>query len=176
MSLLRTTISSRNLCRSFLTARHTRRNTQTKRLFRTSHARKKVEEEDDIEIEDPGLYEVILPPDPPIWGVKHITPRTVPDTILKPPYVTRSRIANRGKGSLLASTNGLLENVDAGPDSTVNDDENTAANFNHDPYSGDGRIKLGSEDEKRLRRAGHLAKRVLEMAGTLVRVSVLFVI
>lgn len=38
-------------------------------------------------------------------------------------------------------------------------------------YSGDGRIQLGSNEETRLRKAAHLARRVLQFASTLVQVS-----
>lgn len=37
---------------------------------------------------DFGHYDIILPPDPPIWGVSHINPRTVPKHIIKPPYAS----------------------------------------------------------------------------------------
>ena len=38
------------------------------------------------DLEDFGDYEIILPPDPPIFGTLHITPRSVPKHILRPPY------------------------------------------------------------------------------------------
>lgn len=41
-------------------------------------------------------------------------------------------------------------------------------------YSGDGRIRLGSEDEVRLRKAAKLARSVLHFAGTLVKVRYLY--
>lgn len=167
MNLLRTTtIFSRHpRCQSILTARNAAQSSPAKRYFWASPVRKYGEE--DVEIEDPGLYEVILPPDPPIWGVSHLKPRVVPDSIPKPSYVIRSRIGNSGVGD---ASSGSAADVDA-PQAILIDDEKVLSNFNHDPYTGDGRIKLGSDDEKRIRRAGNLANRVLRMAGKLVGVS-----
>ena len=93
------------------------------------------------DIDDPGIYEVILPPDPPVWGVSNIIRRTVPEHIKRPPYV------------LLGNTAGVL------------------APSHGDPYQGDGRIELGNDTERCLRRAAALANRVLSKAEELVRVS-----
>ncbi|EPQ58880.1 methionyl aminopeptidase [Gloeophyllum trabeum ATCC 11539] len=41
--------------------------------------------------------------------------------------------------------------------------------FNGDPWEGDGLIKLGTEEERRMRRAASLAKDVLTYAGDLVK-------
>lgn len=166
MNLLRTTtIFSRNPYRqSILNVRCAAQSYHAKRYFWATSVRKN--DDEDVEIEDPGLYEVILPPDPPIWGVSHIKPRTVPDSTPKPPYVARRRV---GEGRLGNSSSGNTADADA--TQAILDDEKVISNFNHDPYTGDGRIKIGSEDEKRIRRAGSLAKRVLRMAGKLVRVS-----
>lgn len=100
-------------------------------------------------IEDYGDYEIILPPEPIRWGVKHISPRAVPESIPRPPYasaVSSNRVANED-----------LDNTDP---------------YHGDPYEGDGRILLGSESEERLRRAGALAKEVLREAGQLVKVKI----
>ncbi|KAI9447868.1 methionyl aminopeptidase [Lactarius indigo] len=83
-----------------------------------------------------GIYSVILPPEPFVFGVSHIVQRPVPPHIPRPPYVTPS---SRPHGRGVTST------------------------------SGDGRIKLGSSGERRLRSAARLARNVLEYAGTLVK-------
>lgn len=101
----------------------------------------------DGDIDDTGIYEVILPPDPPIWGTSHISPRSVPISIPRPPYVRH--------GVYPSST--AREGIDP---------------WHGDPYYGDGLIELGGEHEKRLRRACTLAKRVLEKAEEIVRVRV----
>lgn len=44
--------------------------------------------------------------------------------------------------------------------------------FHGDPYTGDGRITLGSPEEVSLRRSASLAKDVLEFAGNQVEVGV----
>lgn len=93
------------------------------------------------DIDDPGIYEVILPPDPPVWGVSNIIRRIVPEHIKRPPY------------ALLGSASGIL------------------APNHGDPYQGDGRIELGNDTERCLRRTAALAKRVLSKAEELVRVS-----
>lgn len=140
MSLLRTTTSAlRAFCRS---GHCNRRAIQWRWLNLTS---REIEGDD---IDDTGIYEVVLPPDPPIYGVSHITPRNVPDAIPRPPYATRDRVE---RGILSPS-----ESADP---------------FHGDPYSGDGRIILGGPDETRLRRAAAIAKQVLERAKTLVKVS-----
>ena len=82
-----------------------------------------------------GIYSVILPPEPFVFGVSHISQRPVPPHILRPPYVT--------------------------PSSSAQPTSN----------SGDGRIQLGSPEERRLRSAARLARNVLEYAGTLVKVK-----
>ena len=162
MSFSRTTTIIRSLSRTFFLTRHASLSINARRLFRSSASRR---EEEDIEIEDPGLYEVILPPDPPVWGVSHISPRKVPDCITKPPYVERRRVRE------VTASCEFSQNKDADFVGTYNGDEKESANFNHDPYTGDGRIQLGSEDEGRVRRSAQLAKRTLEMAANLVRVS-----
>lgn len=88
--------------------------------------------------DDFGIYSVILPPEPFVFGVSHIAQRPVPPHILRPPYVTPSSRAHSGGA---AST------------------------------SGDGRIQLGSSEDRRLRSAAQLARNVLEYAGTLVKVK-----
>lgn len=95
---------------------------------------------------DFGSYSVILPPEPFVFGVDHIRARSVPSHISLPPYVASLPLSLRRAG------------VDERP-------------FNGDPYTGDGRIELGSEAESHLRTAAKLAKTTLEFAGSLVNVG-----
>ena len=37
----------------------------------------------------PGDYSVVLPKEPLVWGVSHITPRPVPKHIPRPPYIKK---------------------------------------------------------------------------------------
>lgn len=92
------------------------------------------------DIDDPGLYEVILPPDPPVWGVSNIIRRSVPEYIKRPPYARLGKAAD-----ILDPKHG-------------------------DPYEGDGRIELGNDSERRLRSAAARAKLVLKKAEELARV------
>ena len=39
-----------------------------------------------LNLKEPEGYSVILPPEPFVFGVSHIQPRSVPDHIVKPPY------------------------------------------------------------------------------------------
>ena len=97
------------------------------------------------EPENFGSYSVILPPEPFVFGVSHIAPRVVPPHIPLPPYVQSLPLLGRKPGE-------------------------HERPFNGDPYSGHGRIPLGGGDELRLRKAAHLAKLVLDYAGSLVKV------
>ena len=91
-----------------------------------------------------GDYHIILPPEPFVWGVSHIVPRVVPPNIVKPPYALKSRETSRN------------------------------IHHNHrDLAHGDSEtIPLGGDEERRLRNAAILAKKVLQYAGTLVKVKV----
>jgi hypothetical protein len=93
-----------------------------------------------------GTYSIILPPEPFVLGVSHISQRPVPKHIPRPSYVTRSTDERQPT---------LGEASDGG---------------------GDGRIRLGSSGERRLRQAARLARDVLEYAGTLVKVKAGFVV
>ncbi|KAA1466634.1 methionine aminopeptidase [Dentipellis sp. KUC8613] len=106
-----------------------------------------VEDDEDAEIATFGAYSVILPSEPFVFGVSHITPRAVPTHIPRPPYVASLPLSKQ------------LPGEDHRP-------------FNGDPYSGDGRLSLGSSAERRLRNAASLAKKTLDYAGTLVKVGV----
>ncbi|KAL4081355.1 peptidase M24, structural domain-containing protein [Scleroderma yunnanense] len=87
-----------------------------------------------------GSYRVILPEEPFVWGVAHIKTRLVPTTIARPLYAKNQN--------------------DAGKDIDANAQE---------PYEGDGRIKLNSIEETRLRDSAKLATKVLEYASGLVK-------
>jgi methionyl aminopeptidase len=93
-----------------------------------------------------GTYSVILPPEPFVMGVSHISQRPVPKHISRPSYVTRS-------------THGRQPTLGEASDG-----------------DGDGRIRLGSSGERRLRQAARLARDVLEYAGTLVKVKAGFIV
>jgi hypothetical protein len=54
-----------------------------------------------------GIYSVILPPEPFVFGVSQITQRPVPSHILRPPYVTTSG-AHRG-GATSTSGDGRIQ-------------------------------------------------------------------
>ncbi|KAF8589638.1 methionyl aminopeptidase [Ramaria rubella] len=86
-----------------------------------------------------GSYSLILPPEPFVEGVAHISMKSVPDDISRPPY---------------AKTSVPKNDPSAG-----------------DPYEGDGRIVLGSEDETKLRRATSLAKLVLHRTREWIKVG-----
>lgn len=45
--------------------------------------------DDDSDIQDPGIYETILPPEPYVFGTSHIVPRPVPTRIIRPSYVQK---------------------------------------------------------------------------------------
>lgn len=123
---------------------------RSRRLF--SGAKLATSELDGVDSSDDfGEYEIILPPDPPVWGVSHLTPRTVPADILRPPY------ARPGSGTTPISSS-----------AAVSEDP-----YHGDPYEGDGRIELGGESEKKLRLSASLARRVLEVAEKLVKVMTL---
>jgi len=104
--------------------------------------------EAESEVDTFGNYSVILPPEPFVFGVSHITPRPVPRHIVRPPYASSVSSSHDETGSTKALTSGNESASDAT----------------------DGRIILGSKDERCLRRAAALAKRVLEYAGSLVKV------
>ncbi|KLO14520.1 methionyl aminopeptidase [Schizopora paradoxa] len=94
------------------------------------------------EDEDFGEYDIILPPDEPVWGVDHILPRSVPSGIIRPLYAALNR---------------------PGPLDSSHDER---------ARSGDGRIDIRSEVVSKLRRAGALAKEVLRDAEGLVKPGV----
>lgn len=93
-----------------------------------------------------GSYSVILPEEPLVWGVSHITPRPVPPSIGRPPYARTL----------------------AGDKPTSNF---SRSDHPQEPYEDDSRIRLGSEEETKLRASARLARRVREFSGTLVRVG-----
>ena len=93
-----------------------------------------------------GSYSVILPEEPLVWGVSHITPRTVPPNIRRPPYA--QTLANDKSTSYHSGSGDPQE-----------------------PYEDDSRIRPGSEEETKLRASAKLARKVREFSGTLVRVG-----
>jgi methionyl aminopeptidase len=112
------------VCRSYL-----RRHVTTSPAFDSDKS---------LEVEDFGAYNVILPEEPFVWGVSHITRRPVPSHIIRPKYAVQH-------------------------DPSVDHEQQ---------YEGDGRINLGSIDEKRVRAAATLAKNVRQYAGSLVKPGV----
>ncbi|KAG2041283.1 methionyl aminopeptidase [Suillus americanus] len=112
------------VCRSYL-----KRYTTTSPTFDSDESR---------EVEDFGTYNVILPEEPFVWGVSHITRRPVPSHIVRPKYAVQN-------------------------DPSIDHEQQ---------YEGDGRINLGSIDEKRVRAAATLAKNVRQYAGSLVQPGV----
>ncbi|KAG9317862.1 peptidase M24, structural domain-containing protein [Chiua virens] len=89
-----------------------------------------------------GSYSVILPEEPFVWGVSHITPRTIPSGIRRPPY---AQIRSNNKA--------------------VSSSSDDPPEF----YEGDGRIRLGSEEEAKVRASSKLARETRKFAGSLVR-------
>ncbi len=55
-----------------------------------------------------GIYSVILPPEPFVFGVSHITQRPVPPHVPRPPYVTPSSRAHGG-GATSTSGDGRIQ-------------------------------------------------------------------
>lgn len=110
---------------------------QASSLSTASQLNPSVDREED---EDFGEYDIILPPDEPVWGVDHIIPRVVPSGIVRPPYAALNR---------------------PGPLDSSHDER---------ARSGDGRIDIRGEAVGKLRRAGALAKEVLRNVEGLVKV------
>jgi methionyl aminopeptidase len=98
----------------------------------------------DLELGSFGNYTLILPSEPFVDGVAHIPMKSVPERIKRPPYMT-----------------GTLQEISL----------KASDPFAGDPYSGDGRIDLGSDDEAKLRRAAKLAKTVLDRTKDWVKVN-----
>ena len=65
---------------------------------------------------DPGIYEVIMPVEPPIWGTSHIKRLSVPESIRRPPY--------------------------ARPGAKFDPEDR----YGGDPYTGDGRITQSGDE------------------------------
>ena len=55
-----------------------------------------------------GIYSVILPPEPFVFGVSHIAQRPVPPHVLRPPYVTPSSSTHSG-GAVSNSGDGRIQ-------------------------------------------------------------------
>lgn len=84
---------------------------------------------------------MIMPSEPTIWGTSHIKRLKVPENIRRPPY--------------------------ARPGVKFDSEDR----YGGDPYSGDGRITPGSNDEVSIRKACNLAALTLKEAGKYVKVS-----
>ena len=99
---------------------------------------------------DFGDYSIILPDEPFQFGTSHFRTLPVPSSITLPPYALE-RERRRATGESDAEINGAGD---------------------LDPYSndGDGRIKLGEQDEAGVRAAASLASKVRKYAGSLVKV------
>lgn len=95
-----------------------------------------------------GDYTIIFPSEPVQMGTSHMKILPVPASVPRPQYVIeRQRRIDAGESDVEINEAGDL-----------------------DPDHGDGRIKLGGEEEARLRRTARLAKKVREFARSLVKV------
>jgi methionyl aminopeptidase len=117
-------------------------------------------------LQDFGDYEIILPPEPPLFGTSHFTPRSAPKHILKPPYARSDETRKPWPDSRTRIDGSTLSDVGSARRVRENEDDP----FYTDPYEGDGKIMLGSADETSLREAGSLARTVLAHARELVEV------
>lgn len=95
----------------------------------------------DPDVFNSGDFDVLLPPEPYVFGCDHIQPRSVPAHICKPWYAKPTPL-------------GALPAFDK-------------------PTPPRKLIPLGGCEEKKLRNAAKLARRVREYAATLVKVSAL---
>ena len=86
---------------------------------------------------------MFLPEEPFVWGVSHISPRTDPSNIGRPPY---ARTLAGDKRTLHSSRSG----------------------YTREPHQNDSRIRLGAEEETELRASSRLARR---FSGTFVKVG-----
>lgn len=92
-----------------------------------------------------GSYSVILPEEPFVWGVSHILPRSVPSSIGRPPYA---------------------QTLGEEPYRHSSRNEHSQGSCEYD-----SQVRLGSEEEAKLRASSKLARKVREFSGTLVRVG-----
>ena len=95
---------------------------------------------------DPGVYEMIMVHEPTVWGTSHIKRLSVPENVRRPPY--------------------------AQPGVKFDPEDR----YGGDSYDGDGRIRLGSEDESSIRKASKLAASTLKEAEKHIKVSKLIII
>ncbi|PFH44865.1 hypothetical protein AMATHDRAFT_72164 [Amanita thiersii Skay4041] len=105
-------------------------------------------------VPDFGIYSVILPPEPIVFGVEHIKPlRSVPSHIAHPAYAAQVLGGSVGGGTASERTNatatGGLTSLLPRP-----------------------KIALGTLAETRIRAAANLAKRTREYGGSLVKPGV----
>ena len=94
---------------------------------------------------DYGTYSIILPPEPFQFGTSHIPVLSVPPSIPRP--------------------RGVIERYGGGEsDGAVEREGNIVS------WEGDGRLELNGDEERRIKKAAQLAKKVREFAGSLVKV------
>ena len=98
-------------------------------------------DDEDLKLEDHGNYSIVLPQDPLAESSRRAPTRNVPSHIARPPYVPTRDLTQRIRQ--------MRESVM--PKSSI--------------------IRLGGEEEKKLRQAARLAEQTLKYAGTLVQVS-----
>jgi len=94
---------------------------------------------------DYGAYSIILPPEPFQFGTYHYSVLPVPPSIPRPQYVVE-----RHPGDSKDRSNA------------------------EDPWEGDGRIEMNTDEERSLRKAAAFARDVREFAGKSVKVCFLF--
>jgi len=94
---------------------------------------------------DYGTYSIILPPEPFRFGTSHIPILPVSPSIPRPQYAIEENLG-KDQGQ---------NNAEAG-----------------DAWEGDGRIKLNTDEEGKVRKAAGLARNVREFASGLVKVGV----
>ncbi|KAI0787252.1 peptidase M24, structural domain-containing protein [Irpex lacteus] len=99
-------------------------------------------DDEDLKLEDHGNYSIVLPQDPLAESSRRAPTRNVPSHIARPPYVPTRDLTQRIRQ--------MRESVM--PKSSI--------------------IRLGGEEEKRLREAARLAEETLKYAGTLVQEGV----
>ena len=101
-----------------------------------------VDEDIDLKLEDHGVYDIVFPEDPLAAPTRRSPTRHVPPHIARPPYVPTTDLTQRIRQ--------MRESVM--PKSSI--------------------IRLGGDEERKLREAARLAEQTLKYAGTLVQVCV----
>ncbi|CAL1700001.1 unnamed protein product [Somion occarium] len=145
--------ASKHLCKQACYSRlhgytkHARRNISVSTALTPPELNRNESEDDVTEhviIQDPGLYEMILPEEPYKWGVSHIHRKEVPAYIRYPPYVKQT-----------------LECMRLGKDPS-----NVGESYDDD---GDGRIEFQGREVFHLRNAARLARATLDYAAGFIK-------